>query len=667
MIYQHIVSIVALAWFVTLANTKICRLEIPNKFVCKKQFGHMNTTNTRSFVKLLKSDVYFDNSIVLNLLLNPNEYKIVEVIIPSKWGKSITLHMLKTMLQIPVDRQGKLIPLEDSFNYRLFYKSELVLAGNRVEYLKQPLHILRCDTLLDKFLGKYPVIYLDFSDMNGTTYQDIISITTERVKQAFLQHSYMEKVLQSTIETSISSMERNHTTHQLNHYRKIINKQGNYEDLIKSMGFLSHILYEHFGVRSYLLVDNYDGVLLNVLASTVITEIDTPLALAFFSSLMVHTFQTNTYVEKGILTGTFPLLKVVPNLEKFKRYRSIFNSAMTFKYATTHETLISILDYHKIPQDIQTRTLNWYSGHYWGKSNVVKLYNTNSIARFISTGKLDYCRSRNPIFERIFRNTLTLLNIRLFCMDKLFGDFRLLARVDSSQISIDDYLNLKHYLIGSKTQKTFKLEEAIEPYLISVGLMAPNSSDETRMHISMSSNEARMDLADKLMDYYKTEFHITTEYIETTLEELAKFLASRIYSYQSLTSFLQSLVHNGQLMRDVSEYDRSEWGNFRKFMLFVLNYLTLRMTLTYNFTIEPLEQYDLSFGKYRWHNLAVYIDSVVTFIELTVNASSAQDAIEMVRSQKSRIQKFSSTHKEMRLIGINVALNKTVQINVDYL
>ncbi|XP_065207878.1 uncharacterized protein LOC135836774 [Planococcus citri] len=671
MIYQQIVSIVTLTWFVTLVNTKICRIEIPHLFVSKKQFGHMNATNTRSYVELLKSDFYFDNSMLINFLLDPNEYRIIEVVIPSKWGKSITLDMMKIVLQIPVDDQGNPItPLEKAFNYQLFYKSRFIsdTDENYFEPLKQPLHISRCDTLLDKVLGKFPVIYLDFSDMNATTYQDIIEITSERIKRAFLQHSYMEKVLQSNSHCAISPQQQNNTRRQLDHYRKIINKKANYEDLIKSIGFLSHLLYEHFGARSYLLVDNYDGILLNVLASPDISDVETPLALAFFSSLMLHTFQTNTYVEKGILTGTFPLLKLVPNLGKFKRYRGMFTSVLTLKYATNHRDLISLLEYLEIPQDVCTRALNWYSGHTWGKLRPISLYNTYSIAKFITTGRLDYCKCRNPIFERIFRNTLTLANIRMFCIDKLFGDSREVLKSDSSQISIDEYLDLKNCLIGSKTHKTFTLEEALEPYLLSVGILSPNSSDAITTFISVSSNEARMDLADKLMDYYKTEFHISTLSIKTALKSLASFMAGRTPSCKGLLSFLQSLMRNDRLMRDVSEYDRSEWGSFRKFVLFVLNYFTLRATLAYNFIIEPVENYDLSHGKYRWHNLAIYrpIDKIVTFIELTVNASSAQNATALARQQKFRVHKICQAYKQIRFIGINIALNKTVQINVDY-
>ena len=117
-----------------------------------------------SFCKLaLKPESFVDKTLLIKEWIESQESSVL-ITRPRRWGKTMNLDMLEYFFSIPVDEEGKLIESELQAKREFFSK----------------LKIGKYPNILDDHLGKYPVIYFSFFQLDYTHF--------ERFKKAFSVH-----------------------------------------------------------------------------------------------------------------------------------------------------------------------------------------------------------------------------------------------------------------------------------------------------------------------------------------------------------------------------------------------------------------------------------------------------------------------------------------------
>jgi hypothetical protein len=123
---------------------------------------------------------YVDKSLWLTeLFSDPITSDCPTVIInrPPGFGKRINFDMIENFMSLPIDKDGKLAALNP--NTELFNN----------------LDVSKISDFVEKYHGKHPVVRVDLSVLNGTSFAEIETQFSRLVVKLFQKHSYL---LQST-------------------------------------------------------------------------------------------------------------------------------------------------------------------------------------------------------------------------------------------------------------------------------------------------------------------------------------------------------------------------------------------------------------------------------------------------------------------------------------
>jgi len=155
-----------------------------------------------SFKELVtQSDLFVDKSLLVKDVIEANA-KAVLITRPRRWGKSINMDMLKCFLEIEVDAHGNRIEAKDCLNRKLFIGGEIGLGLNSGAKKKlEPLKIAKHENIIQDYQGQFPVIYINFKEIKGANYEEILSGVIEQVINLFIDHRYLKKYLEHDDET----------------------------------------------------------------------------------------------------------------------------------------------------------------------------------------------------------------------------------------------------------------------------------------------------------------------------------------------------------------------------------------------------------------------------------------------------------------------------------
>lgn len=645
-------------------------------FVAKRPFGQMNFTSPRSFVDLLRGDFYIDKTMLISLVVKFEKYKIIAIHIPSKWGKSINLDMIKTFLGIQVDNEGRRKSIEDTPSYKLFHDGEIVV-GDEIEQLKRPLLISSCKQILKKYLGRYPIVHLDFENLVGSSYTKLMKQIDKRVKNAYDQHPYIEKVIRNRLQNISDSLElKTLPPKRLNKYLDLLQKKlTNEDEIIRSIKLLTEIIYWiHGSRRPYVLVDNYDGILLSVLANSAVSEDGAMRILNFFASLL-SLFQTNQFQKRVIFMGTFPLLETIRDLRSIKEYKALNNVLIPF-HSISYDSVTLLFERLKVPSFLSTKALNWYKGYRWGKNLNDRIFSMSSIVKFISTGKIDYCNERNIAVNKILDKIVDSLTIRWFLLMRLYGQvWKILPKVQRG-MSSKNVMDLKSYLLGKQADEDVFICFPFEPFVRSMGSLAIKNiqdrdsiADSFMIHLTISSNEARFELAEKLMNYYDRNCSISSDLIEQGVENMAKCLNDEDdKNCSSFVSFVEYLSQNVPLVNEMIELNKVRGVTPNVFMSSIFHYLSLRLSLSHDFVAQSVdsEENEINELGLGWPRVILLAERRVVIVEVQVCSSIEY----MVNTAKRKHEKYMTRYqkfKEVKFVGVNIAADGGTEIRSEFL
>lgn len=273
------------------------------------------------FDKLIKSGFYYVDKtrLIEQLLQNWGEVNLFTR--PRRFGKTLNMSMLKSFFEIETDKT-------------LF--DQLYIAANK--------------ELCEEYMGQYPVIFLSLKGVDGLNFEEAKSMLKITIRTEAQRHYELKK--------SEKVSEEN---------RKLFNDilSGKDERIEDSLRMLSQILFEHYGKKSIILIDEYDVPLDKAFQHGYYKEM-----VSLLRGLFGQALKTNEFLQFAVLTGCLRVSKesIFTGLNNFK-VLSIADIRFDEQFGFTDEEVRKLLkDYDR--EGYFSEAKEWYDGYHFGNADI---------------------------------------------------------------------------------------------------------------------------------------------------------------------------------------------------------------------------------------------------------------------------------------------------------
>ena len=255
---------------------------------------------------------------------------------PRRFGKTLNMSMIKYFFDVRNKDE----------NRKLF--EGLKIFGS--EYMKEQ--------------GKYPVIFVSLKDLRANTWEMYLWEIKKLISKIYREFQYItEKMNEDDKEI----------------YDSIKNRKNDM-DLNTSIELLSEYLFEYYGERVIILIDEYDAPIINAFDKGYYNE-----AINFFQVFYSSALKTNDSLKYGILTGITRIIKegIFSGLNNLK-VDTILNKKYSEYFGLLESEVIKMLDYFEMKYKIE-EVKEWYNGYIFGDKRV---YNPWSIINYDDNGEI---------------------------------------------------------------------------------------------------------------------------------------------------------------------------------------------------------------------------------------------------------------------------------------
>lgn len=224
------------------------------------------------------------------------------------------------------------------------------------------------DEKMRSLQGSYPVIFVTFAGVKGTTFQDAFAQIKKQIVRVYSENAFL---YESDIfdENEKKALGR-------------ISEDMSRVDTEFSLNLLSMLLEKYYGKKVLIFLDEYDTPLQEAYLSGYWDELT-----AFIRSMFNNTFKTNPSMERALLTG-------ITRVSKESIFSDLNNmevvTATTGKYETafgfTEEEVFRSLEDSGGDEAEKKAVKLWYDGFTFG--NTADIYNPWSVTSYLDKRKL---------------------------------------------------------------------------------------------------------------------------------------------------------------------------------------------------------------------------------------------------------------------------------------
>ena len=293
---------------------------------------------------------------------------------PRRFGKTLTMDMVKTFFSLEYKDKG-----------------EKIFGGLEIWQ----------DEEMKALQGTYPVIFLTFAAVKPNSYENLIAQINSLFRGVYSDYDFLLSSDKVKINTKESLKE--------------INEKMSPNLSIKSINVLCGAIFEHYGKRPIIILDEYDTPMLEAYAKGYWEE-----AVEFLRGFFNFTFKTNPYLERALMTGITRISKE-SIFSDFNHVKLV--TMLSDKYADcfgfTEEEVFASMDEYGLTE--KEKVKHWYNGFKIG--NKKDIYNPWSIINFLETnGKYATYwanSSSNGLINRLIREGSVDVKLK---MDDLLHD-----------------------------------------------------------------------------------------------------------------------------------------------------------------------------------------------------------------------------------------------------
>lgn len=281
-----------------------------------------------NFQEIRKLDFYYVDKTKLVEQLLENWSKVNLFTRPRRFGKTLNMSMLKSFFEIGTDTA-----------------------------LFDGLYISQNEELCKEYMGKYPVIFLSLKGVDGLTFEEARSALCELIAGEVRRFKFL---------LNSSRLDNN----EKNIYRDLISLQGEQETTLAtklkfSLKKISELLYQHYGQKTIVLIDEYDVPLDKAFQHGYYREMVTLIRGLFGEAL-----KTNDFLQFAVLTGCLRVSKesIFTGLNNFKVY-SADDVRYDEEFGFTNEEVKKLLEDYNLQKHF-TEVKEWDDGYRFGNADI---------------------------------------------------------------------------------------------------------------------------------------------------------------------------------------------------------------------------------------------------------------------------------------------------------
>ncbi|MDR1560069.1 MAG: ATP-binding protein [Clostridiales bacterium] len=262
---------------------------------------------------------------------------------PRRFGKTLTLSMLKYFYEDTGSAE------QNAANRELF--DGMKIMGEPDSYRES--------------MTAYPVISLTLKSAKQNTFQGALSVLKETVASEFKRHNAIYGKL-----TDKSDQDR---------WNRVVSLKGELEEYATSLLFLSGLLYEVYGKRVVILIDEYDVPLESAYFKGYYDEM-----AGFIRSMFESALKTNPSLEFAVLTGCLRVSResIFTGMNNLL-IMSVLDKRFGEYYGFTQEEFDGILRYYQ-RESRKEDLRRWYNGYMIGSQRVYNPWSAvNSVREII--------------------------------------------------------------------------------------------------------------------------------------------------------------------------------------------------------------------------------------------------------------------------------------------
>ena len=310
-----------------------------------------------NFEDLIQTGYYFvDKTLFIRELIDMKG-KVNLFTRPRRFGKTLNMSMLRYFFEM-----GK------ADNAELFQGMKIMDAGE--EYLAH--------------MGKYPVISISLKSMKQPAYDDAFYCLQEELAREFKRHDELLPGLPYEEDRK--------------KYLRFIGRKAEPKEYLDSLKFLSECLFQCYGRKSVILIDEYDVPLENAYFSGFYDKMVSVIRALFESAL-----KTNDNLEFAVITGCLRISKesIFTGLNNLK-IMSITSRTYAEHFGFTPEEVEQILRDYGLEDNLKI-VKQWYDGYRFGESEV---YNPWSVINYVDSCYHDKKAFAKPYWSNTSSNSI---------------------------------------------------------------------------------------------------------------------------------------------------------------------------------------------------------------------------------------------------------------------
>ena len=276
-----------------------------------------------SFEKLRREDFYYvDKSrMIVDLMANWGEVNLFTR--PRRFGKTLNMSMLKCFFEIGTDKS--------------------LFDGLRVSEEKE---------LCEKYMGKYPVVFVSLKDVDGLTFEDAYDMLREIIRKECVRLQFLMD------SDALTDAEKEPM-------KRLLGNRPERVDIKNSLTLLCALLEKHYGQKPILLIDEYDVPLDKAYYHGYYPQMIDLIRAMFQAAL-----KTNSSLFFAVLTGCLRVSKesIFTGLNNLK-VCSISDVKFDEFFGFTDEEVRAMLSAYGLENHYE-ETRTWYDGYRFGGQDV---------------------------------------------------------------------------------------------------------------------------------------------------------------------------------------------------------------------------------------------------------------------------------------------------------
>ena len=242
---------------------------------------------------------------------------------PRRFGKTLNMSMLKCFFEIGTDKS--------------------LFDGLRVSEEKE---------LCEKYMGKYPVVFVSLKDVDGLTFEDAYDMLREIIRKECVRLQFLMD------SDALTDAEKEPM-------KRLLGNRPERVDIKNSLALLCALLEKHYGQKPILLIDEYDVPLDKAYYHGYYPQMIDLIRAMFQAAL-----KTNSSLFFAVLTGCLRVSKesIFTGLNNLK-VCSISDVKFDEFFGFTDEEVRAMLSAYGLENHYE-ETREWYDGYRFGGQDV---------------------------------------------------------------------------------------------------------------------------------------------------------------------------------------------------------------------------------------------------------------------------------------------------------